>query len=210
MCIVHMIKYTACKHTHSYAEIVHDDPIYCANQQVIDDGVSKERDKCPDCIQRDQTVLFAMRESAGPGRPRSDEANPGERRGQAADLESQMGSESIVTDGLEFVENYVGDGPDTQDLGSSYGSGLADSRTEWQLVPEADIKENEIPGVEDEVVIVKYGKDLREALAVDGETELVAQVQVLGLTAVDRQELNAKENDKRSGFSPRKASAYYS
>jgi hypothetical protein len=81
---------------------------------------------------------------------------------------------------MEFVENCFGDGQEILDLVSSYGSGVAISETEWQLVQEADTKENEMPGEEDEVVVIKYGKEVHEAFAVHGERVLMAQVQILG------------------------------
>jgi hypothetical protein len=213
MCVVHMVSYPGCRHIHSYAEIVHDNAIYCSNQEVIDDGTSKEQWKCPDCLKKDQellsenTVQLGLAEVAkahadcrrGAGRPPVD----GLKNNSSSETRSEAATE------LEFIDNYFGHGAETgtetgtktesRDLGSSYGSGsgFADSRMEWEVVQEADGKGHEIAGLEDEVVVFRRGKELHEVLAVDVASELISAGQLLP-RAVERgeEELSVKETGR--------------
>jgi hypothetical protein len=165
-----------------------------------------EQDKCPVCVKKNQELQCAMADSVGTRRGLGDESNGGEQHEQAEDLKSQRGTESIVTEGLEFVEDHFGEGKGTetqdQDLGSSYGSGLADSRQEWQIVHKADVQGHDLAGVEDEVVVFGHGKEVNEVLDVDGESEWMNWGQVLPHPVASGEAPNADGNGVGLGREP--------
>ena len=145
MCIVHTARYAGCAHVHSYTELVHEDAIYCPNQQAIYDGVSTEQEKCPGCVKQDQELRRAMSE-------------PVVRSGadvRSSSCGSVTGSDDRAS-GLEFVEDWFGSGAGEEEwTRSSFRvrqNSLAESVEDWQLVDEADLagygeRREEVEGV---------------------------------------------------------------
>jgi hypothetical protein len=168
MCIVHTVRYAGCNHVHSYTELVHENAIYCRDQQVAHDGITKSQDKCPDCVRTDQELLRSIE---------------GDRKDDGSDLRGAKTGSTRVEDesaGPEFVEAYFADGSQAHVPRDWDGSAIWSSNEEWQLVQHQEPERQEIAGREDEVVVVDHeGEVVNEPLHVVGESEWMTRDQIL-------------------------------
>ena len=168
MCIIHTVRYTSCNHVHSYTELVHENVIYCPDQQVAHDGITKSQDKCPDCVKTDQEQLRSMER---------------DRKGDGSDpCGTKTGSTRVEDggEGLEFVEDYFADGSQAHVPRDWDGSAMCSSTEEWQIVQRREPERQEIAGREDEMVVVNHeGEVMNEPLHVVGESEWMTRVQIL-------------------------------
>jgi hypothetical protein len=168
MCIIHTVRYASCNHVHSYAELVHENAIYCPDQQVAHDGITKSQDECPDCVKTDQERLRSME---------------GDRKDDGSDLcRAKKGSTRVEDggEGLEFVEDYSADGSQAHVPRDWDGGAMWPSNEEWQLVQRREPERQEIAGREDEIVVVDHeGEVMNEPLHVVGESEWMARGQIL-------------------------------
>jgi hypothetical protein len=168
MCITHTARYASCNHVHSYTELVHENAIYCPDQQVAHDGITKSQDKCPDCAKTDQERLRSME---------------GDRKDDGSDLCRTKTRSTRVEDGgegLQFVEDYFADGSQAYVPRDWDGGAMWSSNEEWQLVQRREPERQEIAGREDEMVVVDHeGEVMNEPLHVVGESEWMTRGQIL-------------------------------
>ena len=135
MCVIHTASYAGCPHIHSYPEIVHENAIYCPDQQVIHNGTSRQQEKCPECVKKTQKPRLpsAPRLETKRAPSADDNTNTQELREQLLGLDSGEDGAPVVTDGLVFIENYFGNGKGSEEAESSQASGLV----EWQFIDQA-------------------------------------------------------------------------
>jgi hypothetical protein len=144
MCIIHTVRYASCNHVHSYIELVHENAIYCPDQQVAHDGITKSQDECPDCVKVGQGWLRSME---------------GDRKDDGSDLcRAKTGSMRVEDggDGLEFVEDSFAGGSQAHVPRDWDGGAMWLSNEEWQLVQHREPEWQEIAGREDEMVVVDH------------------------------------------------------
>ena len=168
MCIIHTVRYANCNHVHSYTSLVHENAIYCPDQQVAHDGITKSQDKCPDCVKTGQKRLHSME---------------GDRKDDGSDLCGTKTGSTRVEDGgegLEVVEDNFADGSQAHVPRDWDGGAMLSSNEEWQLVQRREPEGQEIAGREDEMVVVDHeGEAMNESLHVVGESEWMTRGQIL-------------------------------
>src|SRR3954451_17291165 len=169
MCIIHTVRYASCNHVHSYIELIHENAIYCPDQQVAHDGITKSQDKCSECVKTDQEPLRSMER---------------DRKDDGLDL-ARIKTESMRVEddggeGRDFEENYFANGSQEHVPSDWDGSALWSSNGEWQLVQHRELERQKIASREDEMVIIDHeGEIANEPLHVVGESEWMIRGQIL-------------------------------
>ena len=168
MCIVHTARYASCNHVHSYTELVHENAIYCPDQQVVHARITKSGDKCPDCVKTDQELLRSME---------------GDRKDDGLDLRrANTGSTRVEDDseGLDFVEDDFPNGSQLNVPRDLDSSAMWSSNGEWQLVQHQEPERQKVASREDKTVVVDRDWEVvNEPLHVVGESEWMTRGQIL-------------------------------
>jgi hypothetical protein len=141
--------------------------IYCPDQHVVHDGITKSKDKCPDCIKADQELLFLME---------------GGHKDDRSDLcRTNTGSTRVESDGegLDLEEDYHANGSLVYVPSDCDGSAMWSSNEEWQLVQHRELERQKIAGREDNMVVDHDGEPVNEPLHMVGESEWMTRGRIL-------------------------------
>jgi hypothetical protein len=181
-----MVRYASCNHVHSYTKLIHEMAIYCPDQHVVHVGITKSKDKCPDCVKTDQELLLLIE---------------GDHKDDSSDLcRTNTGSTRVEDDGegLDFVEGYHANGGLAYVPRDCDGNAMWSSNEEWQLVQHRVSEQQKIAGREDEMVVVDHdGELVNESLYVVGESEWMTRGQILPYLAIpSNQEPNTEGTEQ--------------
>lgn len=161
--------------------------IYCPDQHVVHDGITKSKDKCLDCVKADQELLPSMEE---------------DHKDDRSDLRrTHTGFTRVEDDGKgpDFAEDCFANGSQAYVPRDCDGSAMWSSNEEWQLVQHRESERQQTIGREDEMVVVDHdGEIVNEPLHVVGESEWMIGSQILPRPTIpDDQELNTEGTGRR-------------